>query len=279
MKTPLIFDIQRSSYVDGPGVRTAVFFKGCNLKCRWCHNPESQHSDFEFMVFPNKCTKCGHCKEVCPEKGKTCTHCGRCALLCPNDALKLCGEEYTVEKLMDTILLDKPYYANSNGGVTLSGGECLLYPEFSMEVLKACKENGIHTAVDTAGNLPWASFERVLPYTDLFLYDIKCFSATLHKEGTGVSNELILDNLIRLSAETDKGIWVRVPLVPGFNDSDDELGKIGEFLRPLRLSKVEVLPYHKMGEHKYVSLGKDPESFEVPGSELIARAKALIGSN
>lgn len=262
--------------MDGPGIRTTVFFKGCALRCRWCHNPESQRTDRELMIFENKCVHCGHCKEVCPQHGERCTLCGTCALLCPADARKLCGRKYTTGELLDVILQDKPYYDNSGGGVTLSGGECLLFPEFAAELLRACSEAGVHTAADTSGFVPWENIECVLPFTDLFLYDVKCISEELHAEGTGSGNRLILDNLRRLSDETDKDIIIRVPLIPGFNDSDDELGRIGAFLAEIRVKRIDVLPYHRMGEHKYAALGRPAECFDVPSAELLEKAKRII---
>ena len=195
MKTATIFDIERNSYVDGPGIRTTVFFKGCNLHCSWCHNPESQSPKPQMLVYKNKCTGCGKCKEKCPNALKKCELCGRCTLYCPHDARDICGKEYTVDEVMREILKDKLFYENSGGGVTFSGGECMLQIDFLEEILKACKENGIHTAVDTAGHVPYERFEQILPYTDLFLYDVKCFDSDKHKQYTGVENQLILKNL------------------------------------------------------------------------------------
>ena len=165
-----IFDIVRGSYVDGPGIRTTVFFKGCNLKCKWCHNPESQSPKKQVLFYKDKCTGCGTCKVVCPYNFNECDFCGKCALLCPNNAREICGKEYTVEEVLTEILKDKDYYCKT-GGVTFSGGECMLQIDFLLEILKQCKQNGIHTAVDTAGNVPWDNFQRIIPYVDLFLYD------------------------------------------------------------------------------------------------------------
>ena len=246
--TATIFDIQRNSYVDGPGIRTTVFFKGCNLNCFWCHNPESKKKHPQMMFFKNKCTGCGKCKEKCQNGLEKCDLCGKCTLYCPSEAREICGREYTVDEVMKEILKDKPFYETSGGGVTFSGGECMLQIDFLCEILRKCKENGIHTAVDTAGNVPWESFERVLPYTDLFLYDVKCITESLHKKGTGVSNELILQNLQRLKGKAD--IIIRVPVIPEFNDDASEQDKIKEFLQQNNFEKVEYLPYHDMGEHK-----------------------------
>ena len=198
----MLFDIQRGSYVDGPGIRTTVFFKGCNLDCKWCHNPESKSADRQMLFYSDKCTGCGKCVSVCPNKGKKCELCGKCALFCPRDARKLCGREYGIEEVMRELLRDKCFYENSGGGVTFSGGECMLQIDFLSEILRECKTEGIHTAVDTAGNVPFSYFERILPFTDLFLYDIKAISAEKHKEGTGADNARILENAKRLSEKS-----------------------------------------------------------------------------
>ena len=259
-----IFDIERGSFVDGAGIRTTVFFKGCNLRCEWCHNPESQSSAPQMMFYQSKCTGCGKCKEKCPHQLAFCELCGKCALYCPQDARKICGKEYTVEEVLSEILKDKAYYGES-GGVTFSGGECMLQIDFLEEILKVCKANGVHTAVDTAGNVPWEYFEKILPYTDLFLYDVKCISEDLHKEGTGVSNRLILENLQKLSNKNAE-IIVRIPVIPEFNGNDYEMQKIADYLKDLRIKKVELLPYHAMGEHKWAAIGKETKRFSVPNS-------------
>ena len=257
-----IFDIQRNSFVDGPGIRTTVFFKGCNLRCKWCHNPESQSAQKQMMFYKDKCKGCGKCAEVCPNHLKKCDFCGKCELYCPADARKICGKEYSVDEVFSEIAKDKMFYENSGGGATFSGGECMLQTDFLCKILKKCKENGIHTAVDTAGNVPREYFERVLPYTDMFLYDIKAFSEDLHKQGTGVSNKLILENLLWLSGKCD--IIVRIPVIGGFNDDKAELEKIAEFLKRVKCIKKEPLPYHSMGEHKYDALGMAHEKYYVP---------------
>lgn len=267
MLSALIFDIQRNSFVDGPGIRTTVFFKGCNLHCRWCHNPESQSSKREMLFYQNKCINCGKCREVCRHHLTTCDFCGRCTLFCPKDARKLCGEEYTVDALFDEIIKDRDYYDTSGGGVTFSGGECMLQPDFLLEILKKCKGVGIHTAVDTAGNVPFAYFEKVLPFVNLFLYDVKAYTPKLHEDGTGVSNERILENLKRLSGKAD--ILVRVPVIGGYNDSEEEQKKIAAFIRKVKTVKTELLPYHALGEHKYGALGRVCQKFSVPDTNRL----------
>ena len=256
-----IFDIERNSYVDGPGIRTTVFFKGCNLRCAWCHNPESQSPKPQMMFYKNKCTGCGKCKEKCPNHLESCELCGKCTLYCPHDAREICGKEYTVDEVMREILKDKVFYENSGGGVTFSGGECMLQIDFLEEILKACKQNGIHTAVDTAGLVPFEFFERIIPYTDLFLYDVKCYDSEKHKQYTGVGNELILENLKRLLA-TDKSVWIRIPIIPTVNDTEEEIRSIRSFLLSCGTpEKVELLPYHAMGKHKYAAIGKEAQFF------------------
>ena len=265
----MIFDIQRSSFVDGDGVRTTVFFKGCNLKCKWCHNPESISKSIQKLFYKGKCTSCGKCQDVCPSNQKNCTLCGKCTLYCPNDAIEICGMEYTVNELFDEIIRDKNYYDASNGGVTFSGGECMLQIDVLSEILKLCKQACINTAVDTAGNVPYEYFEKVIPYTDTFLYDIKCITESLHKEYTGVSNNQILSNLKRLSNSFKGKLVVRIPLIGGFNDTDSEIIKIRDLLSSLKISNVEILPYHKMGMHKYEALNMEYAEFETISQEKI----------
>lgn len=270
MTRAIIFDIERSSYVDGPGIRTTVFFKGCNLRCAWCHNPESQSHKAEMMVYKSKCTGCGKCKEKCPYGLDECRLCGKCTLYCPHDAREVCGKEYTADELLCEILKDKSLYETSGGGVTFSGGECMLQIDFLEEILKKCKENGIHTAIDTAGHIKYESFERVIPYTDLFLYDVKCIDPNKHKQYTGVDNELILENLKRLM-QAKMALWVRIPVIPTVNDTEEEMIKIKElFLTHGRPQKIELLPYHAMGEHKYSALNKPLHKFDTPSQENLA---------
>ena len=270
-----IFDIQKNSFVDGPGIRTTVFFKGCNLRCKWCHNPESQSFDKQMMFYKDKCTGCGKCREVCPNHLQSCDFCGKCELYCPAEARKICGREYTADEVLAEVIKDKAFYHNSNGGVTFSGGECMLQIEFLTEILKLCKENGIHTAVDTAGNVPWDYFKRILPFTDLFLYDIKVFSKEKHEKYTGVSNELILNNL-KFLFESGTKIWIRIPIIPTVNDSEEEMKKIKEFLSPYKPQKIELLPYLRMGENKYSALNMPVTKFDVPNDELMKKLNKIF---
>ena len=271
--TATIFDIQRASFVDGPGIRTTVFFKGCNLRCAWCHNPESQSANREMLFHKNRCTGCGKCKEKCPNSLEKCDFCGKCTLYCPHDAREICGKEYTIDDVVHEVIKDKAIYENSGGGVTFSGGECMLQIDFLEEVLKKCKEEEIHTAVDTAGHVPPEYFERIIPYTDLFLYDVKIFDIEKHKKYVGVGNELILSNLKRL-LDLGCSVITRTPVIVGINDSEEEIKAIKKLAA--RAEKIELLPYHAMGEHKYTALGKAAEHFEAPSGEKMTELRELL---
>ena len=271
-----IFDIERNSLVDGPGIRTTVFFKGCNLHCAWCHNPESQSKNIQMMFYASKCVSCGNCKEKCPNSLEKCDLCGNCTIFCAHGAREICGKEYTVDEVMSEILKDKLFYEASGGGVTFSGGECMLQIDFLLELLKACKAEGIHTAVDTAGHIPYEYFEKIFPYTDLFLYDFKCFDTETHKKYTGVGNELILQNLARLLKEKVP-LWIRIPIIPDVNDSEDEIKSILGFITENgKAEKIELLPYHTMGEHKYAAIGKAVQKFTVPNDEKMEQLRKII---
>ena len=263
----MIFDIQRMSFVDGPGIRTTVFFKGCNLRCKWCHNPESHNMKTEILFHEKKCTGCGRCKgvELSDED-----------FFCFNDAREICGKKYSVEEVFDEIIKDKSFYETSCGGVTFSGGECMLQIDFLKEILKKCKENGIHTAVDTAGHIPWCDFQKIIPYTDLFLYDIKSMDSQVHKKYTGVENDLILQNLEKL-LKSKISVWIRIPVIPTVNDTEDNFKNIKEFFDKNGYpEKIELLPYHAMGEYKNVSLRKTGENFSEPDSEKIEKLKRIL---
>ena len=270
-----IFDIQRNSFVDGPGIRTTLFFKGCNLNCKWCHNPESQSAKPQIMFYKDKCTRCGKCREVCPNHLKKCDFCGKCELYCVADARKICGREYTVDEVFSEVVKDKTFYDNSGGGVTFSGGECMLQIDFLCEILEKCKENGIHTAVDTAGNVPWEYFERILKYTDLFLYDIKLFDREKHKQYTGADNNVILDNLKKLF-ECGASVWIRIPVISGVNDTEEEMRKIKEFLKAYSPLKIELLCYHEMGGHKYEALNMQNTKFSVPDKAALDKLNYIL---
>lgn len=274
MTSGMIFDIEHGSFVDGPGLRTTVFFKGCNLRCAWCHNPESQSAKPQKLYYAGRCLHCRRCREVCPSPD-SCIFCGRCARVCPRGAVQLRGEKRTADEIMTEILLDRDFYGES-GGVTFSGGECMLQPEFLAELLSQCRQSGIHTAVDTAGDVPFSAFERILPLADLFLYDIKCIDPEKHRKRVGAGNERILQNLGRL-LQMGKPVWIRVPVIPGVNDSVDEMRQIRDFLNKHDWpERIELLPYHRLGENKYPALGLEEQVFSVPDSEKMAALKAVF---
>ncbi len=233
---PLIFDIHRSSTADGPGLRTVIFFKGCNLDCYWCHNPESKSPLPQQAFFTEKCQNCGACSYD--------------PTLCPHGARKQYGTAYTVEQLMEIILKDQAFYIATGGGVTFSGGECMLYPDFLARLGAACQKEGITVAVDTAGNVPFSHFEKVMPYVDLFLYDVKALNPELHRRGTGQDNTLILQNLEKLLLR-GQNVLVRTPLIPDYNEKESDA--ILEFCRE-RSVACEFLAYHNLGESKKAAL-------------------------
>ena len=274
MTNGMIFDIEHGSFVDGPGLRTTVFFKGCDLRCAWCHNPESQSAKPVRMYYADKCIHCGRCSAVCPSPDH-CILCGKCAAVCPISAVQLKGQTYTAGQIMEEILLDRDFYGE-DGGVTFSGGECMLQPDLLWELLILCKNEGIHTAVDTAGNQPFSVFERIIPFTDLFLYDIKAMDSENHRKWTGVGNERILENLKKLLGMKIP-VWVRVPVIPGVNDTVEEITALREFfLQNGRPERIELLPYHRLGENKYPALGKNAVLFSVPDAEKMAKLRKIL---
>ena len=277
----IIFGIQRFSIHDGPGIRTLVFFKGCNLRCNWCSNPESQNFGQELFYHPEKCTKCLKCVEACPNKaiqvdedGKIdfkrnlCRNCGKCTIVCMSKARILKGQTINVQELMKEIKKDSDFYASSGGGVTLGGGDPLTCPEFAREILIECKAAGIHTAIETAGHFDWPVFEMVLPFTDLFLFDLKHLDPEIHKVYIGVDNRLILDNLAKLAAAA-KSIVVRTPVIPGFNDQEAAIRAIAEYVASLKISEYQLLPYHQYGVEKYRYLGRE---YQFTGDQKIDEA-------
>lgn len=263
----IISDIKRFAVHDGDGIRTTVFLKGCSLKCVWCHNPEGISFKPQLAYYENKCIGCGECVPDCPQNAHKmtdnghlfdrdlCVTCGNCVDKCLGSALTFYGKEVTVEELLPTLLEDKDFYDTSGGGVTISGGECLCQADFCAELLKALKEKGINTAVDTCGFVPKESIDKVLPYTDTFLYDIKAIDEDVHTKCTGHPNKQILDN-IKYIDSCGKAIEVRIPYVPEFNDN--QIDKIAEFLKSLKnVKSVKVLPYHNYAGSKYAALNME----------------------
>lgn len=263
----IVFDIQRFSVHDGPGIRTVVFLKGCSLHCFWCQNPEGIHHQPEIMFFPDRCILCGRCVNACPEgahvikegihyydKNK-CTSCGRCAASCYAGVLKITGKIMTVQEVIKEVLKDKIFYEQSGGGITLSGGDAVVQPRFTNAILKRSKLEGLHTALETAANCKWEVLESLLPLTDLVMMDIKHLDPIIHKEATHSSNELILSNAKKLS-QTAKPLIVRTPIIPDVNDTPEEIAAIAEFIQPFpNLQYYELLPFHRFGEGKYHNLG------------------------
>jgi pyruvate formate lyase activating enzyme len=276
--TGVVFNIQRYSIHDGPGIRTTAFLKGCPLRCLWCQNPESQTARPEVFFVSENCTGCGACVEACPEgaievsegRSKTdralCTGCGKCAEVCPNEARNLMGRHVTAGEVFEEVAADDIFYQRSGGGVTLSGGEPLAQPEFATAVLRLCKDASIHTTLDTCGHARWETIRQVLEHVDLVLYDFKHMDPQQHERYTGVSNELILENAKRIHQELGIPMLARVPVIPGYNDTAENLAATARFVATeLGDSiKVHLLPYHRLGETKH-------ERMEQPEKSISAR--------
>jgi pyruvate formate lyase activating enzyme len=264
-----IFSIQHFSIHDGPGIRTTVFFKGCPLQCLWCHNPESIDYRPEIMLHEEFCIQCGHCLDICPNNchqmtgthrefiRDLCTGCGRCAEECCSETLVLKGKKYNVKDVLNEVEKDKPFYEQSGGGMTVSGGEPLAQPRFCRELLKSAAERGLHTVVDTSGYAKWEVFESILEWTSLFLFDVKTYSTELHKHLTGIDNIRIILNLKKL-LKGNVPLIVRIPLIHGYNDQLSEMEEIARMIAAINHSTpVHILPYHQFAEQKYHRVGKN----------------------
>lgn len=268
-QTGIVFNIQKFSLNDGPGIRTVVFLKGCPLHCLWCANPESQLVQPQILWDEKKCIQCGHCQNICKKKAITihapfhihidfeqCNLCNRCVEECPGGALAMTGRKRNVKEVMEIIEQDRLFYEESGGGVTLSGGELFMQTDFSLALLQACKEKGIHTAIETSAYVQPDVFDRILPYVDVAHIDVKHWDPVQHKNKTGVSNELPLRNL---KHAIEKGVTVipRIPVIPGFNDSLKDVPEFAGRLKTAGAHCVQLLPFHQLGQNKYSQLNKE----------------------
>ncbi len=278
----MIINIQKFCINDGPGIRTTVFFKGCGLHCKWCHNPESHSYKPDLLFDTEKCIGCGRCGDVCPQNAhifdkihtidrKKCINCGICVNECDFDVLELAGKEVSVQEVMDEVLKDKIFYDNSGGGLTLSGGEPLMQFDFAYELLKQAKLHGIHTCIETCGFAKAKDIIKIAEVTDIFLYDWKITGERLHEIHTGVKNFQIRDNLMQINT-TDSKVILRCPIIPNVNDTNEHFQGIADIANSLKnILAIEIEPYHSLGNHKYIKLGKSEaiQNFEQPTEQQV----------
>ena len=288
----LVLSITRMTIHNGPGIRTLILFKGCLLRCLWCSTPESQKAEPEIAIYPSKCIHCDQCVPVCPLNAinltnetisinrSMCNNCGKCAQVCYPEAIKLLGQPMTVEELLTEAKKDVIIYKHSRGGVTLSGGEPLLNPDFTGKLLQVFKEEGISVGVDTCGHVPWANIQQMLPYIDFFLWDIKHMNPEKHRKLTGVSNKLILSNA-RSVSERNIPLYIRVPVIPGYNDSEENIRATCEFAQGLSsVVELGLVPLHHLGEARYDSLNRPYPIANVPlvPDSVLQSMKQLVES-
>ena len=296
MATPYVFNIQKYSIHDGDGIRTTIFFKGCPINCAWCHNPESQRFDKELLYFKDRCTGCGKCVQRCPNGANTmvdgkaeldrskCNACGVCADWCIAQARDIAGKEYTVKDLVKEAEKDRQFYEESGGGITLSGGEVMSQDmDYIEQVCKTLYNKGYSVNIDTCGYAPYEDFKRIIPYVDTFLYDIKAMDKATHEKFIGVDNELILENLKKLSADGAR-INIRIPTVVGVNATEEFMNSVAEFLKENSISvkQINLLPYHNTGKHKYSKLDREYDTdgiMDKPSAESMELFKNIFVKN
>ncbi len=284
----IIFDIQRFSIHDGPGIRTTIFFKGCPLACAWCQNPESHKVAPEAAFYKEYCRMCFRCKEACPEGAiledrehrvdySRCKACGMCPDVCLHNAIRIIGREWTADALAHEVMKDRDFFEDSGGGVTLSGGEPMLHAAFLREFLPLVKDAGIHINIETCGQFRWEHMERIIPYLDLIYFDIKHMDGEEHRKHTGASNRVILENFMKLAA-VFPGLQARMPVVPGINDEPDNIVATARFLKEQGQKTVHCLPYHSMGEAKLVRISTKlkPLGINGPTGEHMKRIQELF---
>lgn len=295
MNKPYIINIQKFSVHDGPGIRTTVFFKGCPLRCAWCHNPESQSYGRELLFDAEKCTGCGYCVKACGQKAiqvsvsfkavtdlEKCILCEECTDYCIGNNREIAGKQYEIEELVKILLQDKIFYEQSGGGVTLSGGEVMTQDmDYIEELCKRLKSHQISIAIDTCGIAPKENFARLLPYVDIFLYDIKAMDDEIHRKYTGQSNEMIFSNLEYLACR-NANLNIRIPVIQSVNDKEEDMVSLIHYLKEhIGCPKVNLLPYHNTGSSKYAKLGRTypKEDFSVPDEAKMERLKQLFEEN
>lgn len=290
-----VFNIQTYCIHDGPGIRVTVFVKGCPLRCSWCANPESNEPKPQLMFYKEKCTACGRCAEVCPQKAvditekdgvykartdrTRCVDCGACQAVCRAEARELAGRVRTVQEVLDKVKQDKLFMDTSGGGMTISGGECLFCPDFTENLLRAAHEEGISTAIESSMFASRAVVDRICPHVDLALCDIKHMDSEKHRQYTGVPNEQILDNICHIYHDLHVPVWIRVPVIPGHNDDEANIRAMASFVRERLGQDVRVclLPYHRLGESKNESLGRTPDmSVDIPSDAYMQQLKEMV---